>query len=114
MCYRPSSNAADSGRLLSLPVLGVAESSNVNPSSVGGITGPRSIAAVKMLRISVTDVCNLRCVYCMPAEGVEWLPKSHVLSYEEIAAIVRASVQTGVTHFKLTGGEPTAPHWSFA
>ncbi len=63
---------------------------------------------VKMLRISVTDVCNLRCVYCMPAEGVEWLPKSSVLTFEEIAAIVRAAVSWGVTHFKLTGGEPTA------
>jgi GTP 3',8-cyclase len=73
-----------------------------------GITGPRDISYVQMLRISVTDVCNLRCVYCMPAEGVEWLPKSHVLSYEEIASIVRAAAVLGVTHFKLTGGEPTA------
>ncbi len=44
----------------------------------------------------------------MPAEGVEWLPKSHLLSFEEIAAIVRAATSLGVTHFKLTGGEPTA------
>lgn len=78
---------------------------NANPA---GITGPRDMSYVQMLRISVTDVCNLRCVYCMPAEGVEWLPKSHVLSYEEIAAIVRAAASLGVTHFKLTGGEPTA------
>jgi cyclic pyranopterin phosphate synthase len=61
-----------------------------------------------MLRISVTDVCNLRCVYCMPAEGVEWLPKSSVLSFEEIAAVARAGAAAGITHFKLTGGEPTA------
>ena len=74
----------------------------------GGITGPHNISAVKMLRISVTDVCNLRCLYCMPEEGVEWLPKSEILSFEEIAAIVRASVGLGITHFKLTGGEPTA------
>ena len=74
----------------------------------GGITGPRSLAAVEMLRISVTDVCNLRCVYCMPEEGVEWLPKGHVLSFEEIATIVRAAAGAGITHFKLTGGEPTA------
>jgi cyclic pyranopterin phosphate synthase len=73
-----------------------------------GITGPRDISFVQMLRISVTDVCNLRCVYCMPEEGVDWLPKSHVLSYEEIASIVRAAASLGVTHFKLTGGEPTA------
>ncbi len=61
-----------------------------------------------MLRISVTDICNLRCVYCMPAEGVEWLPHSEILSFEEIAAVVRASVRLGIRHFKLTGGEPTA------
>ena len=61
-----------------------------------------------MLRVSVTDVCNLRCVYCMPEEGVEWLPKSTLLSFEEIAAIVRAAAAAGITHFKLTGGEPTA------
>ena len=73
-----------------------------------GITGPRDISAVKMLRISVTDVCNLRCVYCMPEEGVEWLPKSSILTYEEIATVVRASAGLGITHFKLTGGEPTA------
>ena len=89
---------------VSLPVLG-APQAGVAPH---GITGPRDIAAVKMLRISVTDVCNLRCVYCMPAEGVEWLPKSSILTYEEIATVVRASVQLGITHFKLTGGEPTA------
>jgi GTP 3',8-cyclase len=97
MCYRPARN-------LPLTVLDAPEP-HANPQ---GITGPRTIAAVKMLRVSVTDVCNLRCVYCMPEEGVEWLPKSHVLTFEEIAAIVRASVELGLTHFKLTGGEPTA------
>ena len=89
---------------LSLPVLDASPAAN--PSS--SITGPRDISAVKMLRISVTDVCNLRCVYCMPEEGVEWLPKSSILTFEEIAAVVRASVGLGITHFKLTGGEPTA------
>ncbi len=104
-CHRPSNVAVASvKRGFSLPLL-VGEEANVNPA---GITGPRDISYVRMLRISVTDVCNLRCVYCMPAEGVEWLPKSHVLSYEEIAAIVRAAAGLGVTHFKLTGGEPTA------
>lgn len=71
-------------------------------------TGPRSIHAVKMLRISVTDRCNFRCVYCMPEEGVRWLPKENILSYEEIAEVVRASVGVyGIGRFKLTGGEPT-------
>jgi len=108
MCYRPDSNLPSDPRgRLSLPVLS-APSANPNPVGGGTITGPRDISAVRMLRVSVTDVCNLRCVYCMPEEGVEWLPKSTVLTYEEIAAIVRASVALGLTHFKLTGGEPTA------
>ena len=43
---------------------------------------------IEYLRISVTDRCNFRCLYCMPQEGLEWLPKDYILSYEEIAAIV--------------------------
>jgi cyclic pyranopterin phosphate synthase len=103
MCHRPSS--AGSARGIALPVL---ESAAPAANPLASITGPRSLAAVKMLRISVTDVCNLRCVYCMPEEGVEWLPKASVLSFEEISHVVRASVAAGITHFKLTGGEPTA------
>ncbi len=87
--------------------LTVIPSSNPNPHDTG-TTGPRALSAVQMLRISVTDVCNLRCVYCMPEEGVEWLPKSHVLTYEEMRTVVTAAAGMGVTHFKLTGGEPTA------
>src|SRR6478609_3281820 len=100
-CHKPS---ADSPRALSLPQLEASPQSN----PIAPITGPRTLSAVQMLRISVTDVCNLRCVYCMPEEGVEWLPKSHVLTFEEIAAIVRAAASAGISHFKLTGGEPTA------
>src|SRR3954468_14108379 len=74
-------------------------------------TGPRSIGAVKVLRISITDRCNFRCVYCMPADGVAWLPKDDILSFEEIADIVRAAIQVhGIRRFKLTGGEPTVRH----
>src|SRR5437763_163102 len=102
MCYRPESPAPAGGRTLSLPV--IEATPGANPLSA--LTGPRTLAAVKMLRVSVTDVCNLRCVYCMPEEGVEWLPKSHVLTFEEITSIVRASAAAGITHFKLTGGEP--------
>jgi len=104
MCYRPTAPDKAGGRALSLPV--IEATPGANPLSA--ITGPRTLAAVKMLRVSVTDVCNLRCVYCMPEEGVEWLPKSHLLTFEEIASIVRASAAAGITHFKLTGGEPTA------
>src|SRR4051812_33629591 len=71
-------------------------------------TGPRSISAVRMLRISLTDRCNFRCVYCMPADGVEWLPKFELLSFEEIVEVARAAAEVhGIRRFKLTGGEPT-------
>ena len=62
---------------------------------------------VRDLRISVTDRCNLRCVYCMPAEGMPWLPKGDLLSYEEIARFTRVCLSLGVTGVRLTGGEPT-------
>jgi cyclic pyranopterin phosphate synthase len=71
-------------------------------------TGPRSIAAVRVLRISITDRCNFRCLYCMPEEGVRWLPRENILSFEEIADVVRAAIDVhGIRRFKLTGGEPT-------
>ena len=71
-------------------------------------TGPRSIGAVRMIRLSVTDRCNFRCTYCMPADGVPWLDKSHLLSFEEVAAVARAAVEVhGIRRFKITGGEPT-------
>src|SRR3954466_11615723 len=74
-------------------------------------TGPRSIAAVRVLRISVTDRCNFRCLYCMPEEGVRWLPKEDILTFEEIADVVKAAVERhGIGRFKLTGGEPTVRH----
>ena len=63
--------------------------------------------AVRDLRISVTDRCNLRCVYCMPAEGMPWLPKDLLLTYEEITRLARISLDLGVTAIRLTGGEPT-------
>ncbi len=60
------------------------------------------------LRISVTDRCNFRCSYCMPAEGLDWLPRSDVLSYEEITRIARICVERfGFDGIRLTGGEPT-------
>ncbi|HWE97197.1 MAG TPA: GTP 3',8-cyclase MoaA [Tepidisphaeraceae bacterium] len=71
-------------------------------------TGPKSIGAVRVLRISVTDRCNFRCVYCMPEEGVRWLPREDILGFEEICDVVRSAVQVhGIRRFKLTGGEPT-------
>jgi cyclic pyranopterin phosphate synthase len=58
------------------------------------------------LRISVTDRCNFRCRYCMPPEGLPWMPKDELLSYEEIARITRLLVKRGIRSIKLTGGEP--------
>jgi cyclic pyranopterin phosphate synthase len=63
--------------------------------------------AIEYLRISVTDRCNFRCIYCMPAAGLEWLPKSEILSYEEIAQVVRELAPLGLRRLRLTGGEPT-------
>jgi cyclic pyranopterin phosphate synthase len=65
---------------------------------------------VRDLRISVTDRCNLRCVYCMPAEGMPWLPKTQILTYEELTRISRVCLDLGVTGIRLTGGEPTVRH----
>ena len=64
--------------------------------------------SVRDLRISVTDRCNLRCRYCMPAEGMEWLARSDLLSYEEIERVARVCVERfGFDGIRLTGGEPT-------
>lgn len=58
------------------------------------------------LRVSVTDLCNLRCHYCMPAEGVPWLPHEEILSFEELTRLVGVFVDLGVDSVRLTGGEP--------
>ena len=61
---------------------------------------------VEYLRISVTDKCNLRCVYCMPMEGLPWLKREELLSYEEIEKIVRTMAGMGLRRVRITGGEP--------
>jgi GTP 3',8-cyclase len=63
--------------------------------------------SIEYLRISVTDRCNFRCLYCMPAEGLQWLPKSDILSYEEIADVVSQLAPMGLRRLRITGGEPT-------
>jgi GTP 3',8-cyclase len=63
---------------------------------------------VRDLRISVTDRCNFRCTYCMPEEGMKWLPRTDVLTYEELFRVARICVERfGVDGVRLTGGEPT-------
>ncbi len=80
---------------------------------IGGGTGgygaplaDRFKRPITYLRVSVTDRCNLRCVYCMPEAGLPWIPKPDILTYEEIAVIVEAAASVGVRSIRLTGGEP--------
>jgi cyclic pyranopterin phosphate synthase len=61
---------------------------------------------IKSLRVSVTDKCNFRCRYCMPAEGLEWLGRDELLTFEEIARLVGVMASMGVEEVRLTGGEP--------
>jgi len=61
--------------------------------------------SINYLRISVTDRCNLRCLYCMPPEGVPQMPHSEILSYEEVRTVVQAAAELGITKIRLTGGE---------
>jgi molybdenum cofactor biosynthesis protein A len=61
---------------------------------------------INYLRISVTDRCNLRCVYCMPESGIRFLPKKEILTFEEIERITRILAEMGITKVRITGGEP--------
>ena len=61
---------------------------------------------IEYLRISVTDKCNLRCVYCMPEEGLPWLRREQLLRYEEIAEIAGTMAEMGLRRIRITGGEP--------
>ena len=61
---------------------------------------------INYLRLSVTDRCNLRCRYCMPADGVPWLPHGGILSYEELFLVARTAVSLGIGKIRVTGGEP--------
>jgi cyclic pyranopterin phosphate synthase len=63
--------------------------------------------SIEYLRISVTDRCNFRCLYCMPVEGLQWLPRQDLLTYEEITDVVRQLAPLGLRRLRITGGEPT-------
>jgi len=65
---------------------------------------------IDYLRISLTDRCNLRCVYCMPEDGVQWKPHADILTFEEIETFVRIAVAEGIGKIRLTGGEPLVRH----
>ncbi len=85
---------------LPLPVVGAVQ-------PVDGALVDRFGRRHTYLRVSVTDRCNYRCVYCMPKEGLDWLPRADLLSFEEIERIAAVFVRNGVTRIRLTGGEPT-------
>ncbi|MFB9234586.1 GTP 3',8-cyclase MoaA [Plantactinospora siamensis] len=77
------------------------------PGSADGALVDRYGRAATDLRVSLTDRCNLRCTYCMPAEGLPWLPKSEVLTDDEVVRLIRIAVERlGVTEVRFTGGEP--------
>jgi cyclic pyranopterin phosphate synthase len=61
---------------------------------------------INYLRLSITDRCNLRCIYCMPEEGIPFIPHDEILTYEEMLHLARLSVQVGIRKIRLTGGEP--------
>src|SRR5215203_5300639 len=63
---------------------------------------------IKSVRVSVTDKCNFRCRYCMPAEGLEWLGRDELLTFEELSRVVSVLARMGVEEVRLTGGEPLA------
>jgi cyclic pyranopterin phosphate synthase len=80
--------------------------SNAPPPSVGPLVDTFGRVADD-LRVSVTDRCNFRCTYCMPAEGLAWLPKNEILTFEELTRLLGIFVGLGVRSIKVTGGEPT-------
>lgn len=82
-----------------LPVLG---NSSVAPTALTD----RHARTIRYLRVSVTDRCNYRCAYCMPAEGWQLAPRGDILTLEEIVSIVRLMAELGVERVRLTGGEP--------
>ena len=94
----PLGRSDDSERSGSSPLMADGP---VSPVMVDGF-GRR----IEYLRISVTDKCNLRCVYCMPEEGLPWLRRDDLLTYEEIAEVVAAMATMGLRRIRLTGGEP--------
>jgi len=86
---------------LALPIL------DPGPQRPSYALGPRDLGSVRLLRLSITDRCNLRCVYCMPEDGVRFYDRSDLLDARQIIAVASAARSIGISHFKITGGEPT-------
>src|SRR5580700_2575762 len=86
---------------------------NSHRTDAGGKVGPVNSALLDTfgrvhdnLRISVTDRCNIRCFYCMPEKGVQFMDRREILSFEEIERFVRAAMPLGINKIRITGGEP--------
>src|SRR5438105_8522622 len=82
----------------------------VAPRPVGKVVGQLVDAygrRIQDMRVSVTDRCNFRCVYCMPEEGLQWLKNERVMTFDEIVRLARLFVHMGIRNIRLTGGEPT-------
>lgn len=95
----------------SVELRGAAAASRNRGEAFGGATAAGELRdsagrRIEYLRISVTDKCNLRCVYCMPLEGLPWLKREDVLSYEEISHIASVMAAMGLRRVRITGGEP--------
>ncbi|QQE10291.1 GTP 3',8-cyclase MoaA [Planctomycetota bacterium] len=83
-----------------LPIL------DTSPTRPNYASGPRSLNSVRLLRISVTDRCNFRCIYCMPSGGLQFMPTKDIMSASDIQSVAAAARSVGIDHFKITGGEP--------
>lgn len=87
--------------------LGVPLPRQASPAPAAGALIDTFGRAATDLRVSLTDRCNLRCTYCMPAEGLDWLPGEHLLSIDELSRLLRIAVTAlGITNIRFTGGEP--------
>ena len=91
--------------MIRLPDPTVRSAAPTRPAGLTGLADQFGRVA-RDLRVSVTDRCNLRCTYCMPAEGLPWLPKPDMLTDEELVRVVALFVRDGITQVRLTGGEP--------
>ncbi|GAC1424364.1 MAG: GTP 3',8-cyclase MoaA [Ktedonobacteraceae bacterium] len=89
-----------------LPLYGLQHDDELREVPTSGLLVDSYGRRIRNMRISLTDKCNFRCTYCMPAEGLPWLKKADILSYEEIERIARLAVHLGIEQIRLTGGEP--------
>jgi cyclic pyranopterin phosphate synthase len=88
------------------PLMGFPPGGVIDEKNAMAVSGNNNKRVINYLRLSVTDRCNLRCMYCMPDGGVDFVPHGSILTYEEILHLVKLSVLHGIRKVRLTGGEP--------